>query len=298
VGTAGGGESAGTTSIGSGATNGAATGGTSDNGGNSADGGRSGGASGAAPAGANAGGAAGTGGASGVGGASGAGGGENQPLPKRFLLYHFSTAEIDTVPAQLMFFTSTLQSWGYEVEDSVDPADISAANLARFGGVGMINTCFEPFGKGSLGETQTPALEAFVENGGGLFGTHCASVTFQDAEPPNPYNDVIGGRGGHGFFEGPSACRTTEQHATTTQLPPTFEFYGNLDNADYLAPDTKVLVRCKWSGGDMKDTAISWYRTPGKGRVFYTNFAKLVNDLNETLGSEHITAGLGWVLGR
>ncbi len=224
----------------------------------------------------------------------------NPSLPKRVLLYHFSTAAIDTVPEQLALLKTQLMTWGYEAEDSVKPDDVSTANLARFGGVAMINTCFEPFGAGQTGTTQTAALKAFVENGGGLFGTHCATVTFQTAEPPNPYNSVIGGRGGHGYFEGKSACRTTEEaHVTTAMLPATFDFTGNLDNADFLAADSKVLVKCKWSGGDMKDTAVSWYRTPGKGRVFYTNFAKIAADLSDaTLGEKHILLGLGWTLGR
>ncbi|HXK18920.1 MAG TPA: ThuA domain-containing protein, partial [Polyangiaceae bacterium] len=246
------------------------------------------GASGSAggAAGASLGGGGGSAGVAAVGGAAGAGGDPNLPaLPKRMLLYHFSTAVIETVPAQLTFLKNQLMTWGYEVEDSVNPDDISTANLARFGGVGMINTCFEPFGMGKPGTAQAAALKAFVENGGGLFGNHCAAVTFQAAEPPHAYNDVIGGRGGHGYFDGKSACRTTEQHVTTAMLPATFDFSGNLDNADYVAADTKVLVKCKWSGGDMKDTAVSWYRTPGKGRVFYTNFAKIDADLNDaTLG--------------
>jgi hypothetical protein len=239
-------------------------------------------------------------GTAGSAGNGGAGGDSNTPmLPKRVLLYHFSTLVINSVPAQLTLLETQLETWGYEVEQSEDPADLNATNLARFGGVGMINTCFEPFGAGQSGEAQTAALEAFVANGGGLFGTHCATVTFQSAEPPHAYNGVIGGRGGHGFFEGLSACRTTEQHVTSAMLPATFDYTGNLDNADYLAPDTKVLVMCKWSGGEMKDTAVSWYRTPGKGRVFYTNFAKEDKDLSDaTLGAKHILLGLGWVLGR
>jgi hypothetical protein len=259
---------------------------------------------GAATSGAGAGGtSAGVGGLTdnaGASGTAGAGGSSTSALPKRVLLYHFSTLVIDTLPAQLTFLQSQLQAWGYEVEDSVKPDDLSTTNLARFGGVAMINTCFEPFGAGKTGETQTAALEAFVANGGGLFGIHCASVTFQAAEPPNHYNDVIGGRGGHGYFDGKSACRTTaEAHVTSMMLPATFDFTGNLDNADYVAEDSKVLVKCKWSGGDMKDSAVSWYRTPGKGRVFYTNFAKVDADLSDaTLGAKHILLGLGWVLGR
>jgi type 1 glutamine amidotransferase len=140
-----------------------------------------------------------------------------------------------------------------------------------------------------------------VEAGGGLFGTHCASVTFQTANPPNAYNQLIGGRGGDGYFDGTSNCtKTAEAHPSTALLPATFDYVGNLDNADFLGPDTKVLVQCKWTGGDKKLAPVSWYRTAGKGRVFYTNFAKEAVDLqaSSTLADNHIFAGLGWVLGR
>lgn len=294
-----------TGTAGAGAGTGGSTGSTAGSAGQSAAGMAGGGSSSTGGGGAGAGGsAAGAGGsaagAAGMAGAAGAGGSGNPSLPKRVLLYHFSTLVIDGVPAQLALFKTQLMTWGYEVEDSVNPDDISTTNLARFGGVGMINTCFEPFGMGKTGETQTAALKAFVENGGGLFGTHCASVTFQSANPPNPYNALIGGRGGNGSFDGMSACRTTtEAHVSTAMLPATFDFTGNLDNADYVADDSKVLVKCKWSGGAMKDTAVSWYRTPGKGRVFYTNFAKVAADISDsTLGQKHILIGLGWTLGR
>lgn len=273
---------------------------TSGSGGQSAAGAAAGGASsGAGGTTAGSAGSSGSGGGSGVGGSGGSGGAPNPTLPKRVLLYHFSTLVIASVPAQLTLLKSQLTTWGYEVEDSVKPEDLSTTNLARFGGVGMINTCFEPFGAGKTGEAQTAALKAFVEGGGGLFGTHCASVTFQTASPPNPYNALIGGRGGGGSFEQKSACRVLEQHPTTAMLPATFDYTGNLDNADYVATDSKVLVQCKWSGGDMKDPAVSWYRTPGLGRVFYTNFAKEDADLKDaTLGQKHILLGLGWTLGR
>ena len=143
------------------------------------------------------------------GGSGGSGGAANPSLPKRVLLYSFSTLVIDSVPQQLTLLETQLKAWGYEVERSVKPDDLSTTNLARFGGVGMINTCFEPFGKGSMGDAQTAALKAFVEGGGGLFGTHCASVTFQSAQPAHPYNALIGGRGGKDNYDGKSACATT-----------------------------------------------------------------------------------------
>jgi len=219
--------------------------------------------------------------------------------PGRVLLYHFTTLDIPTVPAQLTILKSKLAEWGLQADDSVDPAAFTDASLARYAAVAMINTCFEPFGKGKPDRPQSEALQRFVQAGGGLFGTHCASVTFQSAQPPALYNVLLGGRGGNGFFDGASDCRKTAAHPSTAALPDTFKFMGNLDNTDYLAPDTTVLVRCKWSGPNGKDVAVSWFRTEGAGRVFYTNFAKIDADLKDaTLGDKHILAGLAWVLRR
>ncbi|HEY6081350.1 MAG TPA: ThuA domain-containing protein [Polyangiaceae bacterium] len=262
-----------------------------------------GGLGGAGGGGAGGGGAAGSAGASGAAGAAATGGnggnGGGSPGVQRVLLYHFSTLVIDSLQAQLTLLRQRLEGWGYEVRLSDDPAEFEPSKLAQLVAVGMINTCFEPFGAGQSGSAEAAALAAFVAAGGGLFGTHCASVTFQSAEPPHPYNAVIGGRGGDGYFDGASQCRSVASHATTTALPAAFEYNGNLDNADYLAPDTTVLVKCKWSGADMRDVAVSWYRTPGMGRVFYTNFAKEEPDLaSATLGDGHILVGLSWVLGR
>jgi type 1 glutamine amidotransferase len=227
--------------------------------------------------------------------------GVGAPVPRRVLLYHYnSTPVAATTPQQIAFLKNQLAAWGYEVEVSEEPSDINAARLRTLSAVGFINVCFNPYGRGQTGEAQTAALAAFVEAGGGMFVTHCSSVAFQNASPPNPYADLIGGRSGRDNFDGASSCTTTpERHVSTAMLPATFRYSGNLDNADYLSPDAKVLVRCMWSGGKQLDTAVSWYRTPGKGRVFYTNFAKVDSDYSSaTIGAAHIVSGLGWAVGR
>jgi type 1 glutamine amidotransferase len=234
------------------------------------------------------------GGSAGSGGASGA---TAPDLPKNILLYTFSTLEIPSVPTQVQLLTSTLQELGFAAETSADPAIFNDDDLARFGAVGMVNTCFEPFGAGQPGSEESAALQRFVAGGGGLFGTHCAAVTFQSATPPAAYNGLIGGRGGDGFFEGQSACRKVADHSTTAALPATFDYVGNLDNADFVAEDSTVLVKCTWSGDDPRDVAVSWLRSEGLGRVFYTNFAKTDQDLSDTmLWPGHILPGLKWVL--
>ncbi len=222
--------------------------------------------------------------------------GDPQSLPKRVLLYHYSTLDIPSVPAQLDFFERQLATWEYQVDDSVDPATISDENLGHYAAVAMINTCFEPFGKARPDIPQSQVLQRFLQRGGGLFGTHCASVTFQSAKPPVLYNQILGGRGGDGSFDGTSGCRTLGAHPTTSQLPASFSFTGNLDNTDYLAADTTVLLKCRWQGGAAKDVNVSWYRQEGLGRIFYTNFGKVAADLTDATLGPHIVGGLAWVL--
>jgi type 1 glutamine amidotransferase len=164
----------------------------------------------------------------------------------------------------------------------------------------MINTCYYPFGANNMtGEPQSQVLQRFLQQGGGLFGTHCADVTFQSASQPVLYNRLIGGRASSENFDGRSDCRKTGDHPTVQALPDTFAYTGNLDNTNFLANDSVVLVRCRWSNAAGTDVAVSWVRNEGAGRVFFTNFGKVDSDLTHaTLGENHIISGLAWVLGR
>jgi type 1 glutamine amidotransferase len=234
----------------------------------------------------------------GSGGDAGAGGG-GPSRPARVLLYSFSTLDIESVPEQLDVLTDKLEEWQYEVERSEDPSVFTDENLERYAAVGMINTCFWPFGQNQQGLSQSEALQRFLEDAGGLFGTHCADVTFQGQSPPALYNQLIGGRASSQNFDGDSDCEKVADHPTTTELPATFVYSGNLDNTDFIANDTQVLVRCRWGDTNGTEVAVSWVRTMGAGRVFYTNFAKVDGDLTHpTIGDPHIVRGLGWVLGR
>jgi type 1 glutamine amidotransferase len=219
--------------------------------------------------------------------------------PARVLLYYFSTLDISSVPAQLSIFKQKLEGWQYQVDQSKDPTVFTDANLARYAAVGMINTCFYPFGANAAGTAESQALQRFLQAGGGLFGTHCADVTFQSVNPPPLYNQLLGGRANSDNYMGDNACRKLGDHPTITALPATFTYNGNLDNAAFVATDSVVLVKCKFGGGSGADTAVSWVRNEGPGRVFFTSFGKVDKDLTDaTIGDKHILAGLTWVLGR
>ena len=296
-----------------GGTGGSGTGGSGHDGSGGVTGG---GATGGTGGGVGGGGGPGNGSTGGAGGPGGRGEGGSVPLdggadasdaasgtdaarPARVLLYDFSTLDIPSVANQLTIFKQKLEGWQYQVDQSKDPAVFTDQNLAQYAAVGMINTCFYPFGANQMGTTQSQALQKFVQAGGGLFGTHCADVTFQSVNPAPLYNQLLGGRANSDNYEGNNACRKVGDHPTTAGLPATFTYRGNLDNAAFLAADTQVLVKCTFGGGSKADTAVSWVRTEGAGRVFFTGFGKVDTDLTDaTIGDAHILAGLGWVLGR
>ncbi len=220
-------------------------------------------------------------------------------LPARVLLYYLGavpTIPMQSIVNQLAFYERTLSGWGFVSDETVDPTTITDANLARYAALAMINTCFEPFGAGKPDTPQSQVIERFLQGGGGLFGTHCADVTFQSASPPVLYNQLIGGRGGDGFFDGQNTCRKLADHPSTVDLPATFPFSGNLDNTDFIASDSTVLVKCTWMTPSGKDVSVSWYRDEGLGRVFYTDFAKTDTDLSDPVIGTHVVAGLAWVL--
>jgi uncharacterized protein len=243
------------------------------------------------------------GGGSTVADASGADAGRDatSSLPARVLLYYLGavpTISSQSIMAQLAFYAQTLTGWGFASDQSVDPTTISDSNLQHYAALAMVNTCFAPFGMGQPDTPQSQAIQAFLRRGGGLFGTHCADVTFAGQNPPALYNQLIGGRGGNGFFQGQNNCRKLADHPSTAALAATFSFTGNLDNTDFLAADSTVLVKCTWVTPNGADVNVSWYRTEGAGRVFYTDFAKVEGDLHDPVIGPHVTAGLSWVLQR
>ena len=167
----------------------------------------------------------------------------------RVLLYtQGSSGVISGVPAQITIFKQKLTDWGYQVDDSADATMFTDANLAKYAAVGMINTCFYPFGNNNAGTNESMALQKFLQQGGGLFGTHCADVTFTSAATMPLYNKLLGGWAHSGTNSGDNGsltCTKKADHPTSTMLPATFMRTGNVDVAE-VTQDATVLVECKY----------------------------------------------------
>lgn len=116
---------------------------------------------------------------------------------------------------------------------------------------------------GELSPEEEKGLLRFVESGGGLIAIHCASHAFRNSPQ---FGALVGGRflsHGHGEF----AVKVIDaQHEITRGLD-AFNATDEMYVHNELNRDNRVLMVRDEAGGYEPYT---WWRTQGKGRVFYT----------------------------
>lgn len=149
-------------------------------------------------------------------------------------------------------------------------------------------------------------LREWVQNGGALAGTHCATDTLYGE---SVYGDLIGA-----YFKGhPSGLQKIKVKVEDPKHPAAAGFKNGMGYQDEMyifrdvpysreklhiilsidpgSFDPKQLAR-----GD-KDYAISWCRTEGKGRVFYTSFGHDPKVWKDERFQLHLFGGLKWATG-
>lgn len=287
-----------------------------------------GGSGGTAPPPAGSGGAIGSGGATGSGGVTGSGGGSGgavvTPPPDagadaaptsdapvagdgagmpntsmRVLLYTYRTGYRHTsaVPAS-MVIRDKLTALGYMVQiEDADNNLFTDENLAKFRLVVMVQSSGSPVGTGTA---ELDALAKFVRNGGALAGFHAAS----DVGYPmtHPYVALIGGK----FIGHPGGTRTATcmpvagaTHPAIAKITAPFMHTDEIYTYSGLNPANQVILRCSnFAGGD--PVPITWHRTEGAGRVFYTGLGHVDGlwTANSTFVNDHFMPGVLWAIGR
>jgi type 1 glutamine amidotransferase len=296
------------------------TGGATPSGGSGAGSGGSGGAATGGSSGAGgSGGDTGTGGSTGSGGSSGTGGsggtsaggtGGSSPdanpggdmgggRPARVLLYTKRTNATHnaSIPVATASLTTLLKAASIEIEASEATTAFTAANLARFGAVIMVNANGTPLG--TPGTTEAGALADFVRAGGGLAAFHATGNT--EYPGTHPFLMLLGGvfqNTGGGVRD--VSCTPESQHPTVAKVPtplpaPGDETYvfGNLN------PMNTIVLRCDPAAGNTKQVA-AWAREEGAGRVFYSTLGHGPPSwaAGGAVLTTHLWPGILWVLGR
>ena len=281
------------------------------------------GSGGATPSSAGSGGAGGPGDAAGSGGAPGSGGAvmsapadaggdgvaatdgpaaSDGPAPStstRVLLYTYRTGYRHTsaVPASQVL-RDKLAAMGF-TSDIVDADNnlFTDENLARYRLVVMVQSSGSPVG---MGDAELNALTKFVRNGGALAGFHAATDV---AYPPeHPYVALMGGK----FIGHPGGIRAATctpvagaQHPAIAKIPAPFMQTDEIYTYSGLNPDNQVILRCSSSDGG-PPVPITWYRTEGAGRIFYTGLGHVDGlwTADSTFVNNHFFPGVLWTIGR
>jgi len=203
------------------------------------------------------------------------------------------------------------QKMGYAADFSLDYADLKLDNLKKYDALLLNNTTHMKTKDNPFLE---PALLDYVRGGGGLVLIHAALDNFYDA----PACSLMGGgrfdghpwgaRGGNWKFKveepdhplnaafksvGASFALSDEiyQHSSPYYNRANLRVLVSLDLSD---PVTAARKGQKRSDGDY---AVSWLRSFGAGRVFYTSFAHDGRAWKNPMLRKHIFDGIAYCLG-
>ncbi|MCH2111989.1 MAG: ThuA domain-containing protein, partial [Planctomycetes bacterium] len=198
------------------------------------------------------------------------------------------------------------QTWAekdprFEVVVDRDPNRFTAEGLAEFDGIFLYTTGELPWPEGG----QEAFLE-FIEKGGALIGSHCATDTFYEWPA---YGELIGGWfDGHPWHEKVGVTVEDSQHLSTTHLQDDFEIVDEIYQfKNWSREGKRVILGLNTDSVDMsrggikrkdKDFGISWTRTHGKGRVFYTSLGHRPDVWNSNLFRDHLVGGMLWATRR
>jgi len=149
-------------------------------------------------------------------------------------------------------------------------------------------------------------LRDWVKAGGALAGTHCATDTlYKDTV----YGDLIGA-----YFKGhPPGLQKIKVKVEDPKHPAAAGFTNGMDyqdemyvfrDAPYSREKLHIILSIDPASFDPKnltrsdkDYAISWCRTEGKGRVFYTSFGHDPKVWKDERYQKHLLNGLKWATG-
>jgi type 1 glutamine amidotransferase len=150
-------------------------------------------------------------------------------------------------------------------------------------------------------------LREWVQAGGALAGTHCATDTLYGE---SVYGDLIGA-----YFRGhPPGLQKIKVKVEDPKHPAAAGFNDGMDYQDEMyifrdAPYSRDKLHIILSidaasfnpGKNLtrndKDYAVSWCRTEGKGKVFYTSFGHDPKVWKDEKFQKHLFGGLKWATG-
>ncbi|WP_214417026.1 ThuA domain-containing protein [Sphaerisporangium fuscum] len=211
----------------------------------------------------------------------------------------------DSIPKAVQTIKDLGAANGFTVDATEDPSVFTPQNLAGYKAVVFALTTTDPNNPDShvLDAGQRTAFENYIRGGGGYAGIHAAA----DTEYYWPfYGDLVGA-----WFKGHPAIQTAKvdladranpstSHLASTPWTRTDEWYGYRTNPRSTAHVLATLDESSYSpgGGDMGgDHPITWCKTIGSGRSWYTGFGHTQESYDEPDFRRTLAGGIRYAAG-
>ncbi len=201
----------------------------------------------------------------------------------------------DSIPAGIAALEQLGHAHHFEVVASEDAALFTAAGLADFAAIVLLQTTGD-----FLDEAGQDALQAYVRSGGGVVAIHAAL----DAEEAWPwYGAMLGAR----FSDHPAVRPATvlvldRHHPSTAALPErwvwTDEWYNFPVNPRGAVHVLATVDESTYAGGTMgHDHPIAWCHEFEGGRVWYTTLGHSASAYADPAFLGHLLGGIEWAAG-
>ncbi len=209
---------------------------------------------------------------------------------------------------------ASIEKWGKETGlwDTYIRTDSQLITKAKLGGNAKNLNYFDAVvfyttGELPMNDEQKAALMSFIkEDGKGFIGIHSATDTFYQWPE---YGEMIGGwfdQHPWNTFDAPILVED-KNFPATKHMPDSFVLKDEIYQfKNYSRENTRVLMRLDASKLDLKnprvhrqdqDFAVTWVKTHGKGRVFYSTLGHVEDVYDNPMIKTMYVEGIKWALG-
>ena len=202
-----------------------------------------------------------------------------------------------------------------------DASLINAENLKNYDVVIFYTTedLMQPGADGNpaMGPNGVEELRAWVQNGGGLMGFHCASDTFHRGKTAegadrnkygdeSPYLDMLGGEfAGHGAQFHGTLRLVYPKHPTAANIPADWSikdewyYFKDIvgDNVHVIALLDPLQERAKQEKYSGSSYPIIWCSDEGNGRVYYNGMGHREEVWSDETFQQVVVDGINWASG-
>ena len=223
-------------------------------------------------------------------------------LPRLLYVTQSAGFKHDVLPLSVQVLQALgRQSGVFDVTATDESSLVTRETLVRYDAVVFFTT-----GELPMFDDQKAALLEFVRSGKGFVGIHSATDTFYDWPE---YGALVGAYfDGHPWHQQVTIHVDDGAHPATAALATSFQIADEIYQfRNWSRGDVHVLLSLDLRSVDRSadgvhrtdgDFALSWTRTVGRGRVFYTALGHEPAVWQDGRFQQHLAGGIRWAIGR